>query len=52
LAEWFAIDPDIETGQFDSAGRDLAASPDLHALHMLCGGCRHVSIITAERKLN
>jgi hypothetical protein len=52
LAEWFAVDPDIETGQFDSTGGDLAASPDLHALHMLCGGSRHVSIITAERKLN
>ena len=51
LAEWLAIDPDIETGQFDSTGRDLTASPDLHALHVLCGRSRHVGIITAEKEL-
>jgi hypothetical protein len=30
-------------GQFDSTGRELATSPDLHALHILCGGIRHRS---------
>ena len=49
LTEWFAIDPDIQTRQFDSTGRDLTASPNLHALHVLCGGSRHVGIITAEK---
>ena len=48
LAERLAIDPDIKTGQFDSTGSELAASPDLHALHVLCGGIRHGSIIPAE----
>jgi len=48
LAEGLAIDPDIETGQFDSAGRELAASPDLHALHVLCEGIGHGSIIAVE----
>ena len=42
LAERFAIDPNIEAGQFYSTGGDLATSPDLHALHMLCGGSRHL----------
>ncbi len=48
LAERLAIDPDIETGQFDATGGELAASPDLHALHVLCGGVRHGGIINAE----
>ena len=48
LAERFAIDPDIETSQFDSTGSDLAASPDLHALHVLCRGIRHGIIIPVE----
>ena len=52
LPERLAIDPHIETSQFDSTARELAASPDLHALHVLCGGIRHVSIITAETELN
>lgn len=52
LAKWLTIDPDIETGQFDSTGRELTTSPDLHALHVLCGGIRHRSIITAQRELN
>src|SRR5580704_4294663 len=51
LAEWLAIDPNIETGQFDSTGRDLTAAPDFHALHVLDGGSGHVSIIAAEREL-
>jgi hypothetical protein len=36
LAVRLAVDPDIETRQFDSTGCQLAASPDLHALHVLC----------------
>jgi hypothetical protein len=52
LAKRLAIDPDIETGQFDSTGRELATSPDLHTLHVLCGGIRHRSIIRAQRELN
>jgi len=51
LAEGLAIDPDIETAQFDSTGRELAASPDLHALHVLCGGIGHGSIIAAEGEM-
>src|SRR5579862_6799939 len=43
LAEWFAVDPGIEPGQFYSTGRNLAPSPNLHALHMLCLGSRHLS---------
>src|SRR5450755_2531631 len=52
MFEWLAVDPHIETGQLDSAGRQLAASPDLHALHVLRGGIRHGSIITAESARN
>jgi hypothetical protein len=48
LAERFAIDPDIETCQFDSTRCNLATSPDLHALHVLRGRVLHASIITAE----
>ena len=48
MFEGLAVDPHIETGQLDSTGRQLAASPDLHALHVLRGGIRHGSIITAE----
>lgn len=51
LAEGLAIDPDIETAEFDSTGRELAASPDLHALHVLCGGIGHGSIIAAEGEI-
>jgi hypothetical protein len=51
LAERLAIDPDIETSQFDSTGSELAASPDLHALHVLCGGIRHGFIIPAATEL-
>ena len=51
LAERLAIDPDIETSQFDSTGSELAASPDLHALHALCRGIRHAVIIPAETEL-
>src|SRR5450432_2614611 len=43
-----AVYPHIETGQFDSTGRQLAASPYLHALHVLRGRIRHGSIITAR----
>jgi len=49
LAKWLAIDPDIETGQFDPTGRKLAASPDLHTLHVLLRGI-HGSIITGETR--
>ena len=45
LAERLAVDPDIETTQFDAAGGKLAAAPDLHALHVLRGRIRHGSII-------
>ena len=37
LPERLAIDPDIETGQFDSTRCNLATSPHLHALHVLGG---------------
>ena len=47
LAIGLAVDPDIETGQFDFTGCELAATLDLHALHVLCRGIRHRSIITA-----
>ena len=46
LAIGLAVDPDIETGQFDFTGCELAATLDLHALHVLCRGIRHGSIIT------
>jgi hypothetical protein len=49
LAKRLAIDPDIETGQFDSTRCELATSPDLHALHVLRRGIRHASIIRADR---
>src|SRR5580704_1756393 len=52
FAEWFAIDPNIETGEFDATRCDLAASPDLHALHVLSGGSRHIGSITAEKALS
>jgi hypothetical protein len=52
MFEGLAVDPHIEAGQFDSTGRQLAASPDLHALHVLRGGIRHGSIITAESARN
>jgi hypothetical protein len=52
LAEGLAIHPDIETGQFDSAERELPASPDLHALHVLCEGIGHGSIIAAEGEIS
>jgi hypothetical protein len=48
-AKRLAIDPDIETSQFDPTGRELAASPDFHALHVLRGGI-HRSIITGETR--
>jgi len=50
LAERLAVDPDIETTQFDAAGGKLAAAPDLHALHVLRGRIRHGSIITVGRE--
>ena len=49
-AERLAVDPDIETTQFDAAGGKLAATPDLHALHVLRGRIRHESIITVGKK--
>ena len=52
LAEKVAVNPDIETGQFDSAGGDLASAPNLHALHMLCRGSGHAGIIAAGRIWN
>jgi hypothetical protein len=52
LAEGFAINPNIETSQFNATGEDLASTPNLHALHMLCGRIGHAGIITARRNLN
>ena len=52
LAERLAVDPDIETTQFDTAGGKLAAAPDLHALHVLRRRIHHIGIITVERELN
>jgi hypothetical protein len=48
MAERLAVDPNIETAQFDTAGGKLTAAPDLHALHVLRGGTRHGSIITVR----
>ena len=50
LPERLAVDPDIETTQFDAAGGKLAAAPDLHALHVPRGRLRHGSIITVGRE--
>jgi len=52
LAERLAVDPDIETTQFDATGGKLAAAPDLHALHVLRRRLHHIGIITVERELN
>src|SRR6267143_3594673 len=52
LAEWFAVDPHVESRKFDTPGGELATSPDLHAPHLLRGGIRHGAIITVESEFN
>lgn len=47
LTERFAVDPDIEPSQFDTAGSKLAATPYFHALHLPLGGIGHAGIISA-----
>ncbi len=46
FAERLAVNPHVQPAQFDSAGSELAAAPNFHALHVLRGCVRHESIIT------
>src|ERR1700674_1648861 len=52
LAERLAVHPHVESRQFDTAGGELAASPDLHALHLLLGRIRHGAIITVDSEFH
>jgi hypothetical protein len=45
LAEWLAVDPNIQPTQFDTARGQLAPAPHLHALHVLRGQTAHAGII-------
>ena len=48
LAERLAVNPDVEAGEFDSAGGDLAAAPDFHALHVLYRRSAHLPLVAIK----
>ena len=52
LSIGFAVDPRVQPSHFNAPGRELAASPDFHALHVLCRLAAHDGIIAGHRRLS
>src|ERR1700680_2457964 len=50
LSIGFAVDPRVQPSHFNAPGRELAASPDFHALHVLCRLVAHRRIIRGSRE--